>query len=371
MKQLIQLSAIGFIFFLLTACNQKGLVIEGDFSNAANLKVVIDEVRIGKASNVLKQVDTDENGHFNMVFEEGLKAGIYNLRVGAQRINMVLDGAEKHIVINGDFNTLGKYEVQIDGAKDSKAFAAVMQALMRRELKPKDIENMVDSVTNPHSAALIAYTALGPNIQFLPIQKKALARLTAMHPNSEATNAYAAYISTMDSQAKQQPSRPAGPVNVGMDAPDIRMKSPTGKEYALSDLKGQVVLLDFWASWCGPCRRENPNVVKVYNQYKAQGFTVFSVSLDGLDSRTKARYQGQDLTPIMENQKQRWVNAIEKDGLLWEYHVSDLQKWESAAGRAYGVRSIPATFIIGRDGKVAAVNVRGARAIETEILKLL
>lgn len=370
MKQLIQLSVIGIVFFLFTACTPKGLVIEGTFTNAANLKVVLDEVRIGKPSNALEQVEMDENGHFNLVLEEALSSGIYNLRIGPQRVSIILDGTENHIVLNGDLNMLPKYEAQIEGSKDSKAFASTMQSLMRRELKPEDIKNMIDSVSNPHLGALIAYT-IGNSPQLLPLQKAALARLTAAHPNAEGTKAYATYVASLETQAQGKPPRPAGPIGVGMDAPDIRMKSPTGKEYALSDLKGKVVLLDFWASWCGPCRRENPNVVKVYNQYKSQGFTVFSVSLDGLDSRTKARYQGQDLAPILENQKQRWVNAIEKDGLLWEYHVSDLQKWESAAGRAYGVRSIPATFIIGRDGKVAAVNVRGAEAIERELLKLL
>lgn len=371
MKQLIRLSTLWIILAFLSACTPKGVAIEGTLTNASNLKVVLDEVRIGQTSNALKQADTDANGHFNLVFEEGLPAGIYNLRIGDQRISLVLDGTEEQISIQGDFTTFGRYDAQVSGSKNSEAFAGVMQSLIKRELAPDNIEAMVDSVSSPYLATLIAYTALGENPQFIPIQKKALARLTAAHPNTEGTNAYTSYVSNIEAKAKQQPARPAGPISVGMNAPDIRMKSPDGKEYALSDLKGKVVLLDFWASWCGPCRRENPNVVKVYNQYKAQGFTVFSVSLDGLDSRSKARYQGQDLAPIMESQRKRWVNAIEKDGLLWEYHVSDLQKWESAAGRTYGVRSIPATFIIDREGKIAAVNVRGAQAIEAEILKLL
>ncbi|MCB0592877.1 MAG: TlpA family protein disulfide reductase, partial [Phaeodactylibacter sp.] len=128
----------------------------------------------------------------------------------------------------------------------------------------------------------------------------------------------------------------------------------------------------FWASWCGPCRRENPNVVRVYDQYKSQGFTVFSVSLDGIDSRTRSRFgDEQAASQYLDNQKQRWVEAIKQDNLKWEYHVSDLQKWESAPAAQYGVRSIPRTFLIDRDGKIAAVNLRGAEQIERELKKLL
>ncbi|MBR1792188.1 MAG: TlpA family protein disulfide reductase [Bacteroidales bacterium] len=126
----------------------------------------------------------------------------------------------------------------------------------------------------------------------------------------------------------------------GMDAPDIAMKDPTGKERKLSDLRGKVVLLDFWASWCGPCRKENPNVVKIYNQYHNQGFEIYSVSLD--------------------KSKDAWLNAIKADGLVWENHVSDLNGWTSTGGRAYGISSVPATVLIDRDGKIVARNLRGS-----------
>jgi thiol-disulfide isomerase/thioredoxin len=249
-----------------------------------------------------------------------------------------------------------------------------MQGLFRREYKPEDIAMLVDTVSNPHLAAYIAFTSLGTNIQFIPTQKKALERLTMAYPDAEGTLAYAAYLTNLEQQGlaqQQQQQGGSGPIQVGMQAPDIRMSSPDGKEYALSDLRGKVVLLDFWASWCGPCRRENPSVVEVYNRYKAQGFTVYSVSLDGLDSRSMARYQPEDMERAMEGQKQRWVSAIEQDGLAWEYHVSDLKKWESAAGRSYGVSSIPRTFLIDREGKIAAVNLRGAAAIEAALKQAL
>jgi thiol-disulfide isomerase/thioredoxin len=151
------------------------------------------------------------------------------------------------------------------------------------------------------------------------------------------------------------------------------LPNPAGKEYALSDLKGKVVLLDFWASWCRPCRMENPNVVKIYNQYKDKGFTVFSVSLDGIDSRSEARFQN-DAGMIKQarvEEVKKWKKAISDDGLLWDYHVSDLKKWECAPAQVYGVSSIPRTFMIDKEGRVAAVNIRGAEMIEQTLQKLL
>src|SRR5690606_34789727 len=149
-------------------------------------------------------------------------------------------------------------------------------------------------------------------------------------------------------------------IQVGMQAPDIALPGPNGKEISLSDYKGKVVLLDFWASWCRPCRMANPKVVEVYKKYKNQGFEVFSVSLDGLDSRTRtamANDEGQ-IKINLDRQKERWVQAIEADNLMWNGHVSDLMKWDSRAAALYGVSSIPKTFLIDKDGKIAAIDPR-------------
>ncbi len=127
-------------------------------------------------------------------------------------------------------------------------------------------------------------------------------------------------------------------VSIGSDAPEIALPTPAGPIMRLSDLRGKYVLIDFWASWCGPCRRENPNVIKTYATYKDKGFEIFGVSLD--------------------QEKSAWINAIAKDQLTWP-HVSDLQYWNSVAAQAYQVSSIPMTFLLDPQGKVIAKGLRG------------
>jgi peroxiredoxin len=124
----------------------------------------------------------------------------------------------------------------------------------------------------------------------------------------------------------------------GAIAPEISLLSPEGDSVSLSDLRGKVVLIDFWASWCGPCRKENPNVKRVYDKFKDKGFEIYGVSLD--------------------DNAGRWKAAIAKDGLPW-YHVSDLKGWRSSAAQLYGVHSIPQTFLIDKDGTIIKAGLRG------------
>ena len=137
----------------------------------------------------------------------------------------------------------------------------------------------------------------------------------------------------------------------GSDVPDIALPSPTGEIIKLSSTRGKYVLLDFWAAWCGPCRRENPNLLRAYNTYKSKGFQIYQVSLD--------------------KNKEEWTKGIEQDMLGQWIHVSDLKYWNSSVVQLYKIESIPHNLLLDRDGKVIATDLRGERLINklAEVIK--
>lgn len=370
MRPIITIFIIAALAFSSWSCQSSGVTIEGTISDAGNMQAFLDQVIIGKASEILQKAPLSSSGSFSMKFPEGLEPGIYNLRIGAKRINLVIDGSEKVIKVEGDLASMDTYKFKLDGSSDSQVYQEMMQGLIERRYAVTDIKTFVDTTTNPTLGAFVAFRALGNLPQFIDIQKAAQTKLAAAEPNSAFAVEYGKTIALMESQVMAQQSEEL--IKPGQPAPNISLTSPSGKRYALSDLKGKVVLLDFWASWCGPCRRENPNVVEVYKKYKDKGFEVFSVSLDGVDSQTASRIGSQEeVNKMMESSKQRWIDAIAQDGLLWKYHVSDLRKWEAAPAAMYGVHSIPRAFLIDREGNIASVNVRGAEMIEAELQKLL
>lgn len=188
----------------------------------------------------------------------------------------------------------------------------------------QDIQSLITQ--NQDDIAVLLFLDIFPDVSnYQTFVKKTYLHLSQKYPNNE-------YI-----QKKSMPTPKdmhSGP------APDIALPNPDGEIVKLSSLKGKIVLIDFWASWCGPCRRENPNVVKLYQKYKDSGFEIYSVSLD--------------------KDKTAWTNAIKNDELTWT-HVSDLKFWSSEGAKLYGVSSIPHTVLVDKDGNIIARNLRGSQ----------
>jgi thiol-disulfide isomerase/thioredoxin len=213
-------------------------------------------------------------------------------------------------------------EIQVDPKQEKRIQAEFTQAQAASTAKIKELIPQMGS----HLVALWA-------TNFLPAEKEMASledianRLAKARPNHPQVKQFVANLQRLQG------------VNEGVIAPEINLATPEGPNLALSSLRGKYVLIDFWASWCGPCRRENPNVVKTYAAYKDKGFEIYGVSLD------------QD--------REAWLKAIEKDQLVWK-HVSDLKYWSSAGAQAYQVNSIPQTFLLDKEGRILAKGLRGA-----------
>lgn len=233
-------------------------------------------------------------------------------------INGAYVGAEGNAALQSKIR--GQYEALV--AKREKAQIAFIESHRSSLASLNLIRQYFDPINDAEKAKGLINT-LSPELRALPLAQKYFAKIE---------------------KAKD--------ISIGAMAPEFSMKNTRDEDVALSSYKGQYVLLDFWASWCKPCRAENPNVVKAYNQYKNKKFTVLSVSIDGGDKG-----------------KENWLSAIEKDNLPWE-QLSDLRGSNNAAARLYQVSAIPANFLIDPSGKIIAKNLRGA-ALEAKLEEVL
>jgi peroxiredoxin len=303
------------------------------------------------------QAKTDGSGNFTL---KGTSAtpGIYQLKLDEPNQVLLLLDNKTHVQLSGDAKSLPT-SYTVKGSKDAEVLRQLTQVMQgsKTELESlgqrynaagqagkademKAIEKQYYAIQSTNSArmkgilrrnasAVASGFAVGaflnPDEEFAFADSLAGVQRKA-NPNSPFTKELTARLEPMRLTAQ------------GSQAPEINLAQPDGSKLALSSLRGKYVLIDFWASWCGPCRQENPNVVKAYNQFKDKGFTIYSVSLD------------QD--------KGKWEKAIAADGLTW-HHVSDLAGWQSVAGAAYGVKSIPQSFLLDPQGRIIAKNLRG------------
>ena len=344
----------------------------------AGTEVVLRSFNNGNLVNVASTT-LDSAGGFTLTPEKPLTRGYHQLLAGRTHPLVLITDQTEGVTVQAEARVGQNYMVgaSIAGSPESVTIAEYYDAIMPLQQRIKDAERDGRSVdASKRAAAKEAASAKVDSIRDLSLafaqkHSNSLAALSALE-SLDATEHKALFKSTLEAlksdfsesfyygkiksaydramlPRKLDLSNPANQskrstknskYGQGEMAPDIVMNDPDGKERKLSDLRGKVVLLDFWASWCGPCRRENPNVVRAYEKYKDDGFEVFSVSLD--------------------SDAARWKKAIEQDQLVWPNHVSDLQGWRSAAAREYGISSIPHTMLIDRDGAILATHLRGS-----------
>ena len=338
-----------FTTLFFAACQQKGSVISGTVKNAANLEGIFEEVMMSQVLAISK-VTFDASGNFKIDLPDGAKAGIYRLRIGQKQMNFVFNGTEKKVKVESDLALLNRTEYTVSGSDDTETYLKTFGDAISGKKTTADIKKVIEEAKNPLLSMLIALQVQDfAGAEHLDFHKSISKRLNEAYPNSPYAKDYEKTLAAFQNQVEMEKVGTTS-IAVGQPAPDIVLANPEGKVYKLSDLKGKVVLLDFWASWCGPCRRANPSVVAAYNRYKSKGFAVFNVSLD--------------------KDRQKWVDAIKQDGLDWEYHVSDLKFWSSQAAALYKVQAIPQQFLIDKSGKIAAISQAGV-SLEKEMEKLL
>ncbi len=369
------------LFFIATlisgvfAQDKINVTVSGSIFNADFDSVKISHF-FGKYYKDYLSVPIDKKGNFTI---KGVLPSMdyYVLRVGKSQVHLILRdksdlkvyGDGKKInqfcnIVNSDesdamnkfSNRMDRWNIKSDSAmtaiKRDTSQAKAINDYMSKEFLHYQNERQEFIASNQNSPALII-ALVGMNIENeFEAYEAIMNQIINAFGNSPTVKEYAKYVQGVKEKkiSEAKSAEDASLLNPGKMAPVFEELGLDRKtSYSLANLKGKVVLIDFWASWCGPCRKENPNVVKTYEKYKNDGFTVMSVSLD--------------------TDKDKWNAAIKQDKLTWDNHVSDLGGWNSRVGKMYGVNSVPFTVLIDQEGKIINTNLRG-EALENELRKI-
>jgi peroxiredoxin len=354
---------VSIVFIGMLSCNNKNdensFTVDGAVKNSTAKMIYLQESPAGSAPVIIDSSQLQKDGSFKLS-GSGKEESIYSLRVNENPYPFaVLINDAKKITVNADLMNQGE-PYTVKGSKASQGIIDFDKSTMnlakniyylskdvdsllkikspdsvvsipfgKYETATGDLKNytlqFIDNASSPVLAlyALGNYQRLTQQLGLKPLNNMEVSEIvnksSARFPNSTAFN------ELKKNQRSQQ-------------APDFTLPDTTGTPVSLSSFKGKYVLVDFWASWCAPCRQENPNVVKAYNQFKDKNFTILGVSLD--------------------KNKAAWLQAIKNDGLTWN-HVSDLKYWESEAAALYDVRSIPYNVLIDPTGKIIGEDLRG------------
>jgi peroxiredoxin len=378
MKKIIQLS---LLLAIITACQQKkhgSFVVTGVIENAPGKKVMLMETPYSDAppvildSAVLKDKGSftlrgraNEEGIYRLVIDNGPDVILINdnnslklrLDVSDYR-NYTVEGSPASESLHNLFeNYRAKDSVilttfkQVDSLKALPGNDSIVRVLQsRNDQQVNDLNSLLKNYIDNSASPAASLYALGMASQSIPNEElKKWVDATAKKFPEHAGLAKIKSVLAVKAQPTATPNADAAYPLLNKAAPELTMNDLHGKPVSVSSFRGKYVLIDFWASWCAPCRQENPNVVAAYNKFKDKNFTILGVSLD------------QD--------KAAWQKAIDKDGLSWN-HMSDLKQWESAAVQAYGFDGIPFNVLVDPSGKIIASSLRG-QELETKLADVL
>lgn len=371
-KQFFLYSLIVAVALTLISCksdngkSKRGFTIEGKLANAGTISslalheltptglVLLDTAAVAEDGSFIMQgvlpektfciIRFENNGDIALVVDTNAN---FKLEIDAKSpSDYVVSGPEENKQLKTLFNLNTSYYKL--GQTIEKRFESYTMENMTPQVEG-EIRNAFDSLQKAHENALMnltetmtgSFTALFATNFLLPDAPVSFLKLVDEKAQQNFPNSKHAALLHNRVETLMK-------TDVGAAAPEITLSDPFGKNVSLSSFAGKIVLIDFWASWCAPCRKDNPKNVALYNKYKGKGFEIFGVSLD--------------------DNREAWIDAINKDKLLWA-HGSDLQKWNSPLVGKYGIDAIPYTVLVDKEGKIIATKLRG-EALENKLKEI-